>query len=604
LAAGVSAFDAIDAPAHRFGAPIRDLWWFFVAICRADRRSSAILVALSVLNGVVIPLTLWASAGVANALQGRLDGNRDHTLWWFAAAWVLVIVIGQLQGPAFWTIRTRSQFRGSAALAHQLMTKAVRVDLSRYEDQAFYDRFARVITNLRQNADYILVYTLQVLFASIRFGTWIFILVTYDWLLAVVAVVPLLPTMWSWFFSGSLSWEIHKEQTRERRLATYYRDLAVQRRSAAEVRLFGLGPALIQRWEEMYWATARDLRNRSVRAGLLQRGMSWVGVAGAWLAFAWYIASSPEVPSAGRVVVIVASFVDLYGGIINLGRPIQELGKLAGFASDTRRFQALPDESATRHDPVRDAPAASELLLEHLTFTYPGATEPTLQDISLRIAPGETIALVGENGAGKTTLVKLMLGLYQPDSGCVVLDGEDLATADPTEVRRRISAIFQQFTRYPMTAEENVTLGNQALEAKVPAALTVVGLQDLPHALPDGMDTMLSPDLGGTDLSGGQWQRLAIARAGIRDASLVALDEPTAGLDPLGEVAIFERFADLAADRTTILVSHRLGMARLADRIVTLEHGRVIESGTHDELLARPDSRYREMWEAQARWYR
>jgi ATP-binding cassette subfamily B protein len=303
------------------------------------------------------------------------------------------------------------------------------------------------------------------------------------------------------------------------------------------------------------------------------------------------------------VVVVVASYFDLYNGMINLGRPIQELGKLSGTARDTRAFLAMPDESATRRDPVGAAPPASALVLDRVTFTYPGAPAPVLDDISLRIAPGETIALVGENGAGKTTLVKLMLGLYQPDTGRILLDGEDLATADPAAVRPRLSGVFQHFTRYPMTAEENVTLGNRDLEAGVPATLAVVGLSDLPGMLPHGLETVLAPDLGGVDLSGGQWQRLAIARAGIREASLVALDEPTASLDPLAEVAIFERFADLAAGRTTILVSHRLGMARLADRIVTLEHGRILETGSHDALLAQPGSRYGEMWEAQARWY-
>ena len=238
------------------------------------------------------------------------------------------------------------------------------------------------------------------------------------------------------------------------------------------------------------------------------------------------------------------------------------------------------------------APPASALVLDRVTFTYPGAPAPVLDRHFAPDRAGETIALVGENGAGKTTLVKLMLGLYQPDTGRILLDGEDLATADPAAVRPRLSGVFQHFTRYPMTAEENVTLGNRDLEAGVPATLAVVGLGDLPGMLPDGLETVLAPDLGGVDLSGGQWQRLAIARAGIREASLVALDEPTASLDPLAEVAIFERFADLAAGRTTILVSHRLGMARLADRIVTLEHGRILETGSHDALLAQPGSRY------------
>jgi len=581
-----------------------NLWWFMREVARADRRSAALMVFLSLVNGLLVPLTLWASAGVADDLQSRLDGRTERTLWWFAAAWVLVTLAGQIQGVTWGAIQGRVRLRGSAIVSRALYTKATRVDLASYENQAFYDRLALVMSNLRENARNVLSHTLQILFMSIRFGTWLFVLVAYDWKLALIAFVPLLPAAWSWFFTGSMAWEIRSEQTRERRLATYYQDLAVQRRSAHEIRLFGLGETLLQRWEEMYWATARDLRNRMVRVGLRQRGLSWLSLGLAMLAFAWYVASGPEVPGAGRVVIIVASFFELYGGIVNLGRPIQELGKLTGFVRDARLFLDLPDEADGRDGPVASAPAASELVLEDVTFTYPGASEPVVREVSLRIAPGETIALVGENGAGKTTLVKLMLGLYQPDSGRILLDGADLATVNPVEIRERLSGVFQHFARYPLTLEENVTLGNDRLATGVTGALAVVGLERLPDTLPGGLDTVLSPDLGGADLSGGQWQRVAIARAGIREASLVALDEPTAALDPLAEVAIFERFADLAANRTTILVSHRLGMARLADRIVTLEHGRVLETGTHDALLDNAGSRYREMWEAQARWYR
>jgi ABC-type multidrug transport system fused ATPase/permease subunit len=301
---------------------------------------------------------------------------------------------------------------------------------------------------------------------------------------------------------------------------------------------------------------------------------------------------------------VLSSFTYLGSGIWNFGDSIQHLGQVSGFATDARNFLNMPVERDGRMTIPSPAARASELRLENVSFTYPGASQPTLDDISLTIPAGETIALVGENGAGKTTLVKVMLGLYQPDSGRILLDGEDMADLDPRRVRRHLSGAFQHFTRYPLPARDNVTLGDHRYDASVERALDLAGLSHLADRLPDGLDTTLSPDLGGSDLSGGQWQRLAIARASIRDASLLALDEPTAALDPLAEVAIFRRFAELARDRTAVLVSHRLGMARLADRIVVLEHGRIIEEGTHDDLVADPTSEYAAMWEAQARWYR
>jgi ABC-type multidrug transport system fused ATPase/permease subunit len=227
----------------------------------------------------------------------------------------------------------------------------------------------------------------------------------------------------------------------------------------------------------------------------------------------------------------------------------------------------------------------------------------------------------GETGAGKTTLLKLLLGLYEADAGTVTLDGKPLREIPLTERRRRLSAVFQQFTKYPLTLEENITLGSapgsatgsatgsgdgtregSTVERGIDDVLAMAGMDTLVGHLPDGAMTMLSPDLGGVDLSGGQWQRLAIARAGFRNADILALDEPTAALDPMAEVDIFRRFARLAEGRTTLLVSHRLGMARLADRIIVIEHGRVIEDGPHDQLRA-GNGQYARMWEMQARWY-
>ena len=442
--------------------------------------------------------------------------------------------------------------------------------------------------------------------------------------------------------------------------------------------------------------------------------------------FVWVMDSRSSSVAAGTALAVVIAMMNLFGGVLSFGASIQGLGKASGFAHDLRVFLGLPDEHQSRRAPAKVAPLASELVLEDVTFTYPGATEPTLRNISMRIAPGETIALVGENGAGKTTLVKLMLGLYQPDSGRILLDSEDLATVNPTDVRRRLSAVFQHFTRYPLTAEENAAdardripdhhvaefaetpeLGMEValdsmsfaypgsagsvvrnLTLTIPAGQTVaivgengagkstlvrlitglylpdtgtvrldgvdtrshamatiqpriaavfqdyqayqltlrdnVGfgavdrdpdaaelgsamgkadLDELVGTLNEGIETRLGRQFGERDLSGGQWQRIALARAFYRDADLVILDEPTAALDPRAEQALFERFADLMADRTAIMISHRLGPARYADRILVMADGELIEDGAHDALMA-SGGHYASMFTAQATWYR
>jgi ATP-binding cassette subfamily B protein len=242
-----------------------------------------------------------------------------------------------------------------------------------------------------------------------------------------------------------------------------------------------------------------------------------------------------------------------------------------------------------------------------VTFSYAGARGPALRDVSLELAPGEVVALVGENGSGKTTLAKLLAGLYVPEGGRVMLDGLDTASADADQLRRRVAVIFQDFMRYALPARENVGLGRHERlgdEERVRAAARVAGAHEDLERLPQGYDTVLGPAFaGGTDLSHGQWQRVALARALFRDAPFVILDEPTAALDARAEHDLFQRIRELLAGRTVLLISHRFPSVRMADRIHVMHAGRIVESGTHDDLIAR-DSRYAELFRLQAAPYR
>jgi ATP-binding cassette subfamily B protein len=241
-----------------------------------------------------------------------------------------------------------------------------------------------------------------------------------------------------------------------------------------------------------------------------------------------------------------------------------------------------------------------------LTFTYPGRSSPVVRGISLRIERGERLAIVGENGAGKTTLVKLLIGLYQPDAGVVRLDGVPLVQGHAQEVRRRIAAVFQDYAAFQLTARENIGFGDLARlpdGRALAEAARRTGFADFIESLPQGYDTYLGRQFGETELSGGQWQRLALARAFFREADVLVLDEPTAALDPLAELALFERFAELARGRTALMISHRLGVARLADWVIVLQGGMIVEEGPHDRLVAK-DGVYAALFAAQAQWYR
>ena len=242
---------------------------------------------------------------------------------------------------------------------------------------------------------------------------------------------------------------------------------------------------------------------------------------------------------------------------------------------------------------------------EDVSFLYPQSQKESIKHLSLELKPNETVAVVGENGAGKSTFAKLLLGLYIPTQGTVRIDGVDTRELDPQAGYRNLSAVFQNYQRYKMSIRENVSISETEKEddeERIQQALVQADWHIDEGRMTEGLDTMLAKEFGGTDLSGGQWQRLAIARGLYRSHQLIVLDEPTASIDPLEESAIYQKFAEISRGKTAVIITHRLGSARIADRILVLDHGELVESGTHTELLA-AKGQYSRLYEAQAKWY-
>jgi ATP-binding cassette subfamily B protein len=387
-------------------------------------------------------------------------------------------------------------------------------------------------------------------------------------------------------------------------------DLATTARGAGEVRVFGLPGELARRHAKVAADADRGLDRAAVRAVARQ-------AVGRFVFAAAYIASIGLVlaravtghATVGDVALAIALAASINNQVASAAEELAFLRRMV--AAGTHYVWLLDYAAAQRARDATDplplpAEAGAGIVLDKVSFRYPGTPSPTLEDISITLAPGATVALVGENGSGKTTLVKLILRMYEPDGGRITFDGVDIARFDVVEYRRALCAAFQDFCRFELQLLHAVGVGDLDHVDDEPAvcqAVTAAGAEALVAALPERLSTQLGQAWGGVDLSGGEWQKLAVGRAVMRaDPRLTIFDEPTAALDPYGEHVLFERLARRRDRGTVLLVSHRFSTVRMADSIVVLDRGRVVEAGTHDELVA-AGGLYGELYRLQARAY-
>ncbi|MEX0802267.1 MAG: ABC transporter ATP-binding protein [Candidatus Binatia bacterium] len=409
--------------------------------------------------------------------------------------------------------------------------------------------------------------------------------------LVLLALAPFaLPYL---LFHWRLSKKRYQEQyhrTPQRRWTSYFVSLLTGRQSVAEIKLLDLSPFFRDKFDSLM----RQFRARDRRLYLRNFGGSSVFALVTTIAFFLiFFRVITNVLKGSLTVGDVAVFggatarlrFSLEGTIRSLSSALEQTLYISNLIEFFNEKPRMVSGSSMLPSPTR-----AEIELKNVSFTYPGSAEPVLRDISLHIRPGETVALVGENGAGKTTLVKLLARLYDPDTGCIEFDGVDLRTLSLSHLRKQIGFVLQDFGRYEASAADNIAYGDWRLMSdsrlKVEEVARLAGVDTMVRSMPAGYDTVLGRVFGEHDLSGGQWQKLAIARAFARDASVLILDEPTASLSVQAEYELFCRFHELSRGRTTILVSHRFSTLSIADRILVMEKGRIIEAGTHQELLA------------------
>jgi ATP-binding cassette subfamily B protein len=579
-----------------FGRMLRRLPWLlrqaWVLAWGTDRRTTLAVVLFQVAGGVASAAGLVSVVGVLDGLlQAGPTPDRIR-----AAVPSLLVLIGAaaartLLASAATAAQGRLSPKVSRAAEMRLLELTTRVDLATFDDADWRDAMQRArdrgIDAVQRIVDHAIELSTN-LVALVAAGSVLAVLHPVLLPLLVLAVVP---NGWAAVRAARLGHRQWLRLIRVSRRKWMLSDLLADREAGPELRAFTLRGYLldeVRRLLNVYTRAQVELSAAQVRTNLVGRALAGLATG---LAFAVLIV----LLASGRMDLAVggAAAYAIRNGIAGLSEvafALNHVYEQGLYFSDYEGFCALARQRA-EPQPGRGAPAGfAELRLTGVTFSYPGAERPAVRDVSMAVRHGETVALVGENGSGKSTLAKLIAGLYQPDAGTMTWDGLDLSEVDPTSIRERVAVVMQEPTHWPLTARANITIGRYeraSSQLDVEAAARRGDAHQFVTELTRGYDTLLSRHFtDGADLSGGQWQRLAVSRAFYRDAPLLICDEPTANLDARAEHDVYQRLRELAAGRTVVLITHRLASVRGADRIYVLDHGAVTEEGDHDALMA------------------
>ncbi len=487
-------------------------------------------------------------------------------------------------------VRKKQAFKLEVYMYGLLHSKAIKLDLINFERPGYFDCLTRATREAPWRPNSILNNLVSMLRGLISLLLMAGLILTLHWTLAVLLLVANIPGIWLRLYYAEILYNFQKLQTPEARKSAYFNWLLTGDRPSRELRLFGLGNYFINLFKKSFLKQKEEEINILRRRTLIELISNLFKASALFITFLFIARQTISGKiSFGQMAMFLLAFRQ---GMIY----IKDLfGSLAGlyedslFIGDTFEFLNLK-ENVTAIEPVNiPAPFMKNIVVENLSFTYPGNNTGTIKNVSFEIRKGEVIALVGPNGSGKSTLVRLLCRLYDPDSGTVKFDNADIRNFDPEEYRKQFSVVFQDFMLYNLSAGENIRMGNiddAGSMARIKSSAKVTGVNNLIDSLPDGYDTLIGNLFEDSrELSWGEWQKIALARALYRNAPVLILDEPSSSLDADTEYDIFSRFREIVKGRTSVLISHRFTNVSLADRIIVLDKGEVAESGTHDELM-------------------
>ncbi|MDH2427569.1 ABC transporter ATP-binding protein [Sphaerisporangium sp. TRM90804] len=555
---------------------------------RASPRDTAATVGLSVLGGLFTAFGLLATTGVLQALfsAGPTPDRVRAALPSLLLVGVAAALRSALEAGAGWA-QSRLEPQVSRIAEKQLYDLTSRVDLICFDDPEFHDSLQRARTRGVSIVDNVVSSAINLLTGFIGIAAAAGVLGILHPVLLPLLVLAVIPDAWAAVRSARMRYTTMYALIPVYRRKWILTELMADRETAAEVRSFTMRRFLMRLYDVVA-GTEQDvvlrLARRQTVAKLIGEALSGLGTALVYVALGVLLAiAAVPLAVAGTAVLAIRSGQT---SLTNLMYATNRLYEEGLYFTDFLDFCAQARERMGAARPRRSPPAFKRITVDDVTFNYPGKDEAALDHVSIHIDQGEVVALVGENGSGKTTLSKILAGLYEPASGQVRWDDVDIAAVDQDDLRRNIAVIAQDHTRWPLSAKDNITMGLERGEAAVHASAEVAGADQVVAELPHGYRTLLDRRFkDGHEPSGGQWQRIAVARGFYRDAPLLICDEPTAALDARAEHALFERIRRHADGRTVLLITHRLASARHADRIYVLDHGKVTEQGTHDDLM-------------------
>ena len=589
-----------------------------LAVRLAWRASPVLLLAILLLLGLqalLSPLQLALSRAIIDraALDlGLLSEAQGLVARWPLAAWIVLaavaVVVSRLIQPFAVTFEALVGDRLTGYVTAQLIAAANRWQgLARFEDPAFADDLERARTQAATCGSDLILYGTRAALALFTAMGLSLVLASVHLLAPLLLIGATLPRTMRQFEYANRVWDRLYRQTPDARRLEYSREVLLMPDPAKDIRLYGLGSFFRARYAAIFERTivvVDRLRRQLLRRVLPATAVAPLAAGAIYVYVVWLIIQGER--TVGDLALYGGAATMLQAQLLSLGIEIGFLPRVFHYLPSLFRIlEAPPDLPLPAHP--RPAPRAFRegIVFERVAFSYPGNPTPVLHDVSFHVAPEESVALVGRNGAGKTTVVKLLLRLYDPTKGRILLDGVDLRDYDLEGLRRQMGVIFQDFVRYELTAGENIGLGQvEALSDsdRLHAAAARAGADTLLGQLPQGLDTQLGREFGGRELSGGEWQKLALARAFVRDCQLLVLDEPTAALDVQTEYEVYQHFHELTRGRMTVLISHRFSTVRMANRILYLADGRIQEAGTHADLLAH-DGEYARLYRLQASQY-